>query len=116
MRLTIIDKDENVHHLEVPAGANLRVELLKAGFTPYVALTSRLNCGGRGLCATCGVWIDDGEPPPIHWHDKLAKAYAYPRLSCQITVEAPMTVRILPKKRIWGHRDPARRNSSQGKH
>ena len=106
--LTILAEGES-HTLTAPAGANLRRVLLDAGFSPYAALTKRLNCGGRGLCATCGVWIETNEPAPQHWHDKHAAAYAYPRLSCQITIESDMTVRILDNKRIWGDRDPARR-------
>jgi ferredoxin len=98
-----------VHTFTVGDGANLRRALLDHGFSPYAPLTRRLNCGGRGLCATCGVWIEDNEPPPAHWHDKLATAYAYPRLSCQITVHADMTVRLLDDKRIWGDRDPSRK-------
>ncbi|MEO0560842.1 MAG: 2Fe-2S iron-sulfur cluster-binding protein [Chloroflexota bacterium] len=98
-----------IHNLTVVDGANLRRTLLDNGFSPYAALTRNLNCGGRGICATCGVWIEQNEPPPAHWHDKLAAAYAYPRLSCQITVHEDMTVRLLDDKRIWGDRDPSRK-------
>jgi ferredoxin len=105
--LTVLTNGQS-HTITVPDGANLRRELLGARFSPYASLTRRLNCGGRGICATCGVWIEVNEPPPDHWHDKLAAAYAYPRLSCQITVHADMTVRLLDDKRIWGDRDPSR--------
>lgn len=91
------------HTLTVPSGTNLRLALLDAGLTPYAELTRRLNCGGRGLCATCGVWIDDA-PHPDHWHDQLAERFGYPRLSCQITVESDMVVHLIPEKRIWGGR------------
>ncbi|MGQ9887181.1 MAG: 2Fe-2S iron-sulfur cluster-binding protein [Aggregatilineales bacterium] len=90
--------------LEVPDGANLRQALLAAGISPYTALTRRANCGGRGLCATCGVWIAAGEPPPDHWHDRLAARFGYPRLSCQISVKGDMIVHILTDKWIWGGR------------
>lgn len=103
--------DDDARLLTVPHGANLRRALLDAGISPYAALTRRLNCGGRGICATCGVWIETGEPAPAHWHDKAAAAFGYPRLSCQISVETDMTVRILTDKVIWGKRDPARRFS-----
>lgn len=95
--------------LTAPHGANLRRTLLDAGISPYGSLSRRLNCGGRGLCATCGVWLDDGEPAPQHWHDVAAARFGYPRLSCQLTIERDMTVRILPDKTIWGPRDPDRR-------
>jgi len=106
LRLHIKDEE---HKLGVPDGANLRIELLKAGFSPYAPLTRQLNCGGRGLCATCGVWIEAGAPPPAHWHDKAAGAFGYSRLSCQITIHTDMTVRLLTNKWVWGRRDGKRR-------
>jgi len=107
-RLTILHDADTVY-LDVEAGANLRRALLNAGFSPYAPLTHRLNCGGRGLCATCGVWLEQGETKPDHWHDKLAAQFGYPRLSCQVTVLDDMTVRILTDKWIWGKRDPSRK-------
>lgn len=95
--------------LFVPRGTNLRLALLDADISPYAAITRRLNCGGRGLCATCSVWIDEGEPAPQHWHDRIGSAFGYPRLSCQVRVTHAMTVRILIDKRLWGDRQPARR-------
>lgn len=90
-------------------GANLRRVLLDANLSPYAPITSKLNCGGRGLCATCGIRFEAGEPPPEHWHDALAANFGYPRLSCQITVRGDMTVRLLMDKVIWGKRDARRR-------
>jgi ferredoxin len=92
------------HTLIVPDGANLRRMLLQSGFTPYARVTQQLNCGGRGLCATCGVWLESNPPLPQHWHDRLAQQFGYPRLSCQVSVYADLTVRILPDKIIWGKR------------
>lgn len=105
--ITVINDDET-QILHVEDGANLRRTLLNAGISPYAKLTRVANCGGRGLCATCGVWIDEGEPAPEHWHDKIGSRFGYPRLSCQITVQSNMTVRILHDKVIWGKRDLAR--------
>lgn len=101
-RVRVTDRDGGVHDIEVERGANLRRSLLDAGLSPYVALTERANCGGRGLCATCGVWLSPA-PAPGHWHDRMAAACGYPRLSCQITVEADLEVEI-PDKVIWGRR------------
>ncbi|MCU0497013.1 MAG: 2Fe-2S iron-sulfur cluster-binding protein [Anaerolineae bacterium] len=99
--LTVI-VDEKTTVLQVLEGSNLRRVLLDHGFSPYAAFTTRLNCGGRGLCATCGVWIEQGTPAPEHWHDQIGAYFGYPRLSCQIVVNGPMTVRLLTDKRIWG--------------
>ena len=103
-----------VHRFWVRRGTNLRRVLLALGLSPYAPLTRQRNCGGRGLCATCGVWLEQGAPPPTHWHDALAAQYGYPRLSCQITLEADLTVRLLNDKLIWGQRDPLRRYHAGG--
>ncbi len=99
--VNVLINDER-RSLTVVDGANLRRTLLDAGISPYAPLTRTLNCGGRGLCATCGVLIEAGAPDPTHWHDQLAKRFGYPRLSCQITVRGAMTVRIITDKIIWG--------------
>jgi len=99
--LTLIDREGEERRVEVPEGSNLREVLLEHDFSPYTQLTARLNCGGQGLCATCGVWIEEGEPAPVHWHDRWAYKFGYPRLSCQIRVERPMTVRQVDKW-VWG--------------
>ncbi len=102
--------DERV--IEVNGGVNLRRILLREGMSPYAPIPKRLNCGGRGLCATCGVWIEQGEPAPIHWHDKIGNRFRYPRLSCQIVVSHDMTVRLIPEKWIWGRRKPKHQSNS----
>ena len=102
-----IDGEEQV--IQVEDGANLRKTLLSADITPYTAITRVTNCGGRGICATCGVRFEAGEPAPVHWHDKLAARYGYPRLSCQIDIHNDMTIAIIADKVVWGSRDPARR-------
>jgi ferredoxin len=107
-KLTVlIDSETRV--LDVQVGANLRMALLEAGVSPYAPLTRKLNCGGRGLCATCGVLISAGEPEPMHWHDRIGNRFGYPRLSCQIRVDADMTVRIMTDKIVWGKRGQMRR-------
>lgn len=100
--------DEGEVVLTVEKGANLRHVLLEHGFSPYTPVTKRLNCGGRGICATCGVWIEADAPAPQHWHDKLADGFGYPRLSCQVFLHADMTIRLVADKWIWGGRDAQR--------
>lgn len=101
-KLTIRDKEGViVDKLEVKPQSNLRLAMLEHGYSPYTKWTQNLNCGGNGICATCGIWILESEPVPTHWHDKAAKRFGYPRLSCQITIESDMTIQ-LAEKWIWG--------------
>lgn len=98
------DGSDEPHEFEVQTGRNLREALLERGFSPYSRYTERANCGGRGLCATCGVRID-GLSPPDHWHDRLAARFGYPRLSCQVTVTSDLTIRLVEDKLVWGSRE-----------
>lgn len=95
--------DDGQTIVETARGRTLRDLLCDNELSPYTRLTERVNCGGRGVCATCGVRFPDDGPAPEHWHDRLAARYGYPRLSCQVTVEDDLTVEI-PNKRIWGTR------------
>jgi ferredoxin len=91
------DSEETI---AVERGRNLRDVLREHGFPVYGVVSRHANCGGRGLCATCTVEVDPA-PEPTHWHDAAAVRFGYPRLSCQITVEEPLTVRLLDKY-VWG--------------
>ena len=46
--------------IEVPQGANLRKEALKAGIELYPGIHSTLNCRGLGSCASCRVIVKKG--------------------------------------------------------
>ena len=105
VRVTVVSPDGTRTALDAERGRNLRSFLIENDRSPYTAVTGRLNCGGRGLCATCGVFVESGDPPATHWHDRLASRFGYPRLSCQIVIDEPLTVRI-PAKLVWGGRDP----------
>jgi len=100
--ITVETPDGEVHEIDCEAGRVLRDVLLDHDLSPHARLAVT-NCGGRGLCATCGVRIDD-PPAAAHWHDRLADRFGYPRLSCQITVEDGMHV-LIPEKRVWGRRE-----------
>ena len=99
VRVVVVDGEDETE-LTVERGRVLREVLLEAGCSPYSRLTERANCGGRGLCATCGVRIAE-RVEPEHWHDNLADRFGYPRLSCQITVEQDLRVELVEKV-IWG--------------
>lgn len=103
LTITVYVDDDKVE-IQVAPDTNLRNILLNHDLSPYTQVTRRFNCGGRGLCATCGVWIDEAIDPE-HWHDRAASIFGYPRLSCQITVQKDMTVRLVTDKWIWGRRD-----------
>ena len=98
--VTVVDGDEETT-LSVVEGRVLRDALLEAGFDVYGTVSRRANCGGRGLCGTCGVRIREGTPEPEQWHDAAAERWGYPRLSCQIRVTGPMTVELVEKV-VWG--------------
>lgn len=117
----VVRHDEGETTLRVRPGRTLRDVLLEANesdrlrsesggdhgdpdLSPYTRLTSRVNCGGRGLCATCGVRLRTG-PPPDHWHDRLADRFGYPRLSCQVEVDGAMVVELDQEKLVWGRRE-----------
>jgi len=99
--------------LAVTRGANLRRVLLDHGFEVYGTLSRAANCGGRGLCGTCGVRLEgpDGPPEPVHWHDAAAERWGYPRLSCQVSVTGPLTVDLVEKV-VWGQLAPRTHESS----
>ncbi len=102
--LRIHDLRGETHDYTVLHGRNLREELLEIGWSPYTVYTRKLNCGGRGLCATCGVWlVGRGTPTPRHWHDRAAAHFGYLRLSCQITIDRNLEVALVDKW-IWGKR------------
>ncbi|MFB6302066.1 MAG: 2Fe-2S iron-sulfur cluster-binding protein [Haloferacaceae archaeon] len=92
--------------IEVERGTVLRDALLARGFDVYGTVSRHANCGGRGLCSTCTVEVDP-PPEPTHWHDAAAVRFGYPRLSCCIAVEEPLTVRLLDKH-VWGQVLPRR--------
>ena len=100
----VVTSDGTETELSVPAGTTLRDALLAAECSPYGRLSEHANCGGRGLCATCGVRLADGDKP-THWHDRLADRFGYPRLSCQVTVDRDMRVELLADKLVWGGRE-----------
>ena len=100
-QLTVYHQQKK-HQIEVPEGSNLRSVLLQNNLSPYTKLTRKLNCGGNGVCATCGIIPVENVPKPLHWHDRLAAQFHYPRLSCQITIKGNMVIRLDDDKKVWG--------------
>jgi ferredoxin len=46
--------------IQVPAGANLRTEAIRAGVQVYRGLEKYVNCRGLGCCGSCGVLVTKG--------------------------------------------------------
>jgi cell division transport system ATP-binding protein len=101
IKITLI-KDGETNQIWADTGENLRIALLANGYSPYTKYTRKINCGGRGICATCGLFFLKNSPEPKHWHDKLADRFGYPRLTCQINLSEDVTL-LFPNKLIWGN-------------
>ncbi len=97
--VTVIDGDREAT-IRVEPGTVLRDALSANGFEVYGRVSRVANCGGRGLCGTCGVRIEES-PPAAGYHDAAARRWGYPRLSCRIEVTEPLTVELVEKV-VWG--------------
>jgi ferredoxin len=108
--------------VQVPEGANLRVEALKAGVKLYngfngfgAKINEIINCHGFGHCGSCRVLITKGmeNASPMGIMEKLnfragPALFAYigneenMRLACRTTVEGDMDVQTCPEMNLYG--------------
>lgn len=104
--------------IEVPEGANLRVELRKAGVQIYKGIDRFLNCFGNGLCGTCQVLVKKGmenlDPPKpsgieyvnLNYHPKTLFSYIgnenEMRLACCVAVKGDCTIEVRPPLNLSG--------------
>jgi ferredoxin len=102
--------------IEVPQGANLRREAIKAGIELYAGPHRYLNCRGLGACGTCRVLIRDGmdhlnkrtliEKINLNFHPLTSFAYIghedEMRLSCQVQVNGDCSVVTKPAMNLSG--------------
>jgi ferredoxin len=98
--------------IEVPAGANLRKEAIKAGVNLYPHVHKVFNCHGLAQCAACRVLITKGleNASPMGMIEKvslnLSMSYigneANMRLSCQTQVQGDMDVVTKPPLNLFG--------------
>jgi ferredoxin len=108
--------------IEVPSGANLRREAMKAGVQLYPGMHKHLNCMGLGLCATCRVVVRKGAErcsrqgafekfvmgPPMHpllFFARIGNEQSL-RLACQLRVHGDIEVEtqptaIRPAENFW---------------
>ena len=92
--------------IEVPEGANLRKEAIKAGIQVYKGLARYLNCFGHGTCGTCRVLVKKGTEnlsPKGRLERftlfRMISAIGHEnemRLSCQLQVNGDCTIETQP--------------------
>jgi ferredoxin len=98
--------------IEVPEGANLRLEARKAGIEIYRPLDRYLNCWGHGLCGTCRVLVKKGmenlSPKGRLERFKLATMLSAighedeMRLACQTAVQGDCSIETQPPLNVSG--------------
>ena len=98
--------------VEVPDGANLRKEALKAGVQVYAGMHRYLNCRGLGLCGTCRVLVKQGaenlSPKTRRERFKMALSLFSigheneMRRACQATVNGDCSVVTQPALNLSG--------------
>jgi len=86
--------------IQAEKGANLRKILLANKIKIYAFPDGFLNCRGVGICGTCLVKIAEAEnvQPAAHtfFETEQALSRGEYRLSCQVTIEGDLTVRLNP--------------------
>mgnify|MGYP002628357791 FL=1 len=98
--------------IQVPAGANLRTEALRAGVQLYPGVHKLLNCHGLGQCGSCRVLITKGMENTsrrgLLESARMAVSLAYignektMRLACQTKVNGDITVETTPPLNLFG--------------
>jgi ferredoxin len=98
--------------LQVPEGANLRQEAMKAGIQLYPHIHKVLNCHGFSACASCRVLITKGidnasdmgilEKACLNISLSYIGNEATMRLACQTRVEGDMDVVTQPPMNLFG--------------
>lgn len=98
-------KIEGVGEFEIPSGTRLVKALIENGGDPLH------RCGGYARCTTCRVEFLDGEPESMTDAEKarlekVKDGQGSFRLSCQITVDHDMHVKVLKPFKESGLEDP----------
>jgi ferredoxin len=98
--------------IQVPAGANLRKEALRAGVELYPGIHKVANCHGWGSCGSCRVLVTKGmentSPKGVLESARLAVSLAAigneqtMRLACQTRVNGDITVTTRPAMNLYG--------------
>jgi ferredoxin len=98
--------------IEVPDGANLRVEARKNGLEIYRGIDRYINCRGNGLCGTCRVLVKKGmenlSPKGRLERIKLAMMLSSIghedeiRLACRTQVHGDCSIETKPAMNLYG--------------
>ena len=98
--------------IEIPAGSNLRLELLKADVQVYPGVNKVLNCRGHGTCGTCRVIVKKGmenlSPKGLQEKIRLGLSLASighedtMRLACQTAVNGDCEIVVRPPMNMDG--------------
>ena len=98
--------------IQVPEGANLRTEALRAGVSLYPGVHKFVNCHGLGQCGSCRVLVTNGmentSPRGLLESARMAVSLAYigneatMRLACQTRVNGDVTVTTCPPMNLFG--------------
>ncbi|HYH65494.1 MAG TPA: 2Fe-2S iron-sulfur cluster-binding protein [Urbifossiella sp.] len=98
---------EGTAPVDVPAGKRLVLAL-----TDEAGADQLHACGGNARCTTCRVEFVAGEPERMTEAEKAvlaAKGLTGVRLSCQLTCDADMTVRVISRLTGSGRADAGKR-------
>lgn len=84
--------------LEVPEGANLRKEALRADVEIYPGMTRYLNCLGNSLCGSCAVHVKSGMEncSPVGIREKIRLMFSY------LTIGREGQIRLACQTRVLG--------------
>ena len=106
------EKSTEKREIQVPEGANLRREALRAGVQLYPGVHRFVNCHGLGQCGSCRVLITKGmentSPRGLLESARMAVSLAYignektMRLACQTRVNGDITVTTCPPMNLFG--------------
>jgi len=98
--------------IQVPEGANLRKEALRAGVQLYPGIHKVANCHGFGTCGSCRVLVTKGmentSPKGLLESARLGVSLAYigneqtMRLACQTRVQGDIAVTTCPPMNMFG--------------
>jgi ferredoxin len=98
--------------IEVPDGANLRIEARKNGIDIYRGIERYLNCRGNGLCGTCRVLVKKGmdnlSPKGRLERIKLGMMLSIighedeMRLACRVEVHGDCSIETQPAMNLYG--------------